>query len=185
MRLKTKLVVAITGLVFLVVTVFSWLYLSQLLEQHIEQSYASTDVVAHQLLFATRQALETGLRNVSVDPNDPEAVREAVATALREDHGLNALVNSVINYSPTVLDIAIADKNGKALVSAPDPTQQDQLLPKRLDSCCHECRPRARWCADGGWRRRARGPWPGATKRHRARGSRRCRRARSRPDPSP
>jgi len=60
-------------------------------------------------------------------------VREAVATALREDHGLNALVNSVINYSPTVLDIAIADKNGKALVSAPDPTQQDQLLPKRLD----------------------------------------------------
>lgn len=133
MRLKTKLVVAITGLVFLVVTVFSWLYLSQLLEQHIEQSYASTDVIAHQLLFATRQALETGLRDKIVDANDPVAVREAVAAALREDPGLNALLNSVINYSPTVLDIAIADKTGKALVSAPDPAQQDQLLPKRLD----------------------------------------------------
>ena len=38
MRLKTKLVLAITGLVFSVVVVFSWLWLSQLLQQHIEQS---------------------------------------------------------------------------------------------------------------------------------------------------
>jgi signal transduction histidine kinase len=133
MRLKTKLVVAITGLVFLVVTIFSWLYLSQLIEQHIEQSYASTDVIAHQLLFATRQAIETGLRNRGVDQNDPVALREAVATALRQDAGLSALLVSVINYSPTVLDIAIVDKNGRALVSAPDPAQEDQLVPQRSD----------------------------------------------------
>ena len=35
MRLKTKLVLAITGLVFLVVTVLSWLFLEQLLAQRI------------------------------------------------------------------------------------------------------------------------------------------------------
>jgi uncharacterized protein YpmB len=58
MRLKTKLVVAITGLVFVVVTVFSWLYFSQLLQQRIEQSFNATDIVAHQLQFATRQAIE-------------------------------------------------------------------------------------------------------------------------------
>ncbi len=57
MRLKTKLAAAITGLVFLVVSGLSWLYISQLLQQHIEQSYLSTDIVAHQLLFTTRQAL--------------------------------------------------------------------------------------------------------------------------------
>jgi hypothetical protein len=38
MRLKTKLVLAITGLVFLVVTVLSWLFLEQLLAQRISQS---------------------------------------------------------------------------------------------------------------------------------------------------
>jgi signal transduction histidine kinase len=131
MRLKTKLVVAITGLVFLAVTVLSWLYLSQLLQQHIEQSYLSTDIVAHQLLFTTRQALETGLRSQTIDTKDPVALRAAVAESLRNDAGLNALINSVINYSPTVLDISIVDESGRGLVTAPDPKQEDQLMPVR------------------------------------------------------
>lgn len=131
MRLKTKLVAAITGLVFLAVTVLSWLYLSQLLQQHIEQSYLSTDIIANQLNFATREALENGLRNRTIDVKDPVALREAVATSLRKDAGLNALMSSVINYSPTVLDVSIVDKNRKGLVTAPDPSLQDHLLPER------------------------------------------------------
>ncbi|MGC2163467.1 MAG: ATP-binding protein [Silvibacterium sp.] len=131
MRLKTKLVIAITGLVLLVVSVLSWLYISQLLQQHIEQSYLSTDIVAHQLLFTTRQALENGLKNRKIDVNDPAAVRAAVVDSLRHDNALNALISSVINYSPTVLDIAIADRDGRGLVTAPDPSLEDQLLPQR------------------------------------------------------
>jgi signal transduction histidine kinase len=133
MRLKTKLVAAITGLVFLVVTVFSWIYLRNLLQQHIEQSYSSTDIVAHQVLFQVRQALEIGLKYHPVDPSDPVAVRAAVAASLREDPGLNALLSSDINYSPTIFDISVADGNGRALISAPDPSQDDQLLPQRPD----------------------------------------------------
>lgn len=133
MRLKTKLAAAITGLVFLVVFVLSWLYISQLLQQHIEQSYLSTDIVAHQLLFTTRQALENGLKNRKFDVNDPEAVRAAVADSLRKDNALNALINSVINYSPTVLDISIVDRNGRGLVTAPDPSLEGQILPPRRD----------------------------------------------------
>jgi PAS domain S-box-containing protein len=132
MRLKTKLVAAITGLVFAVVVVFSWLYFSQLLAQHIEQSYNATDIVAHQILFATRQAVENGTRNDVINPNDPVAVRTAVATALRDDDALNALLNSVISYSPTVFDIAIADQDGRAYLST-DPTAEDELLPNRPD----------------------------------------------------
>jgi signal transduction histidine kinase len=130
MRLKTKLVVATTGLVFVVVTVFSWLYFSQLLQQHIDQSYNSIDIVAHQLQFATRQAIENGTRNLLINPNDPADVRAAVATALRADAGLNALLNSVISYSPTVFDIAIVDASGRAYLSTV-PTQQDQIIPGR------------------------------------------------------
>src|SRR5579883_3131105 len=130
MRLKTKLVLAITGLVFAVVSVFSWLYFSQLLQQHIDQSYNATDIVAHQLLFATRQAIENGTRNQPFDPNDPAAVRTAVSNALRQDTALTALLNSVISYSPTVFDISIADQNGRAYLST-DPVLQDQIVPQR------------------------------------------------------
>jgi signal transduction histidine kinase len=131
MRLKTKLAITITGLVFLVVSVLSWLYIGQLLQQHIEQSYLSTDIVAHQLLFTTREALESGLRNQTINVNDPAAVRAAVAESLRNDDALNGLIASVINYSPTVQDIAIVDHDGRGLVTAPDPSLEDQLLPQR------------------------------------------------------
>ena len=133
MRLKTKLVAAITLLVLVVATSLSWLFISQLLTQQIEQAYLSTDVVAHQLQFATRQALENGLRNRPVNINDPKALRAAVAESLRTDPGLIAFINSVINYSPTVLDIAIADRNGLGLVTAPDPKLQDTPLENRPD----------------------------------------------------
>jgi len=130
MRLKTKLVVAITGLVFVVVMVLSWLYFGELLQQHIEQSYNATDIIAHQLQFATRQAIENGTRNLVINANNPVELRAAVAKALRDDPSLNALLSSVISYSPTVFDIAIADGNGRAYLST-DPTQQDQVLPQR------------------------------------------------------
>src|SRR5271170_4108300 len=117
MRLKTKLVVAITGLVFVLVTVLSVLYLSQLLRQQVEQAYSSNDILAHQILFATRTAVDAGVRNHPVDPQNPAALREAVAAALREDQGLATLLNTVIRYSPTVFDISIADWNGRTVLS--------------------------------------------------------------------
>jgi PAS domain S-box-containing protein len=133
MRLKTKLALAITLLVFVVVTVLSWLYMTELLQQHIEEAYQSTDVVAHQLEFAIREALATGLRDKQVNVNDPAALRAAVAESLRKSPALTAFINSVINYYPTVLDIAIADRDGRGLVTAPDPKLQDQMLPARSD----------------------------------------------------
>src|ERR1700760_2037274 len=132
MRLKTKLVVAITVLVFVVVTFLSWLYFGEMLQQHIEQSFNATDIIAHQLQFATRQAIENGTRNLVINANDPVELRAAIATALHDDPSLKALLNSVISYSPTVFDIAIADGSGRAYLST-DPAQQDQLLPSRPD----------------------------------------------------
>ena len=66
-----------------------------------------------------------------VNPNDPVALRAAVAASLRNDAGLTALINSIINYSPTVFDIAIADSHGTGLVTAPQPGLQDKPLPVR------------------------------------------------------
>ena len=133
MRLKTKLVLAITGLVFCVVVVFSWIWLSQLLQQHIEQSWSTTDYLAHNVLFQMRQALDTGLRDRHFDANDPVQVRAAVADSLRRDPGLNALLTSIVNYTPTVLDVAIVDRQNRAIIAVPDSTLDDQVLPKRPD----------------------------------------------------
>lgn len=133
MRLKTKLAAAITGLSLVLVLVLSWIYISQLLQQHIEQSYHSTDIVAHQVLFTTRKALEIGLAGQKIDANDPAAVHAAVVTALQSSDALNALMNSVVNYSPTVFDVAIVDRSGRGLVTAPNAALEGQILPKRLD----------------------------------------------------
>jgi signal transduction histidine kinase len=132
MRLKTKLVLAITGLVFLVVTVLSWLFLEQLLAQRISQSYTANDMVAHQILYSTQLAVTTGLSGRQIDPNDPTALRTAVSDVLQHDDGLNTLLSSVNRYAPTVLDVAIADRDGKALLST-DPTQDNVALPERED----------------------------------------------------
>jgi signal transduction histidine kinase len=132
MRLKTKLVLAITGLVFLVVTVLSWLFLEQLLAQRISQSYAANDMVARQILYSTGLALTNGLRGRQIDANDPTALRAAVLDVLRHDEGLNGLISSVNRYAPTVFDVAVADRDGKALLST-DPTQDNVTLPRRED----------------------------------------------------
>src|ERR1700733_6919393 len=130
MRLKTKLVLAITGLVFLVVTVLSWLFLEQLLAQRISDSYAANDMVAQQVRYYTQLAVTNGLRGKQIDPNDPTALRAAVAQALQHDQGLNEQLSAVNRYSPTVYDIAIADRDNRALLST-DPTQDNVQLPKR------------------------------------------------------
>jgi signal transduction histidine kinase len=132
MRLKTKLVLAITGLVFLVVCTLSWVFLDQILRQRISQSYSGNDMVAQQILFATKRALQTNIRGPYVDPNDPKAVRAAAAQALRSDPALTELMGSAIRYSPTVFDVSIADSEGRALLST-DPGNLDHLLPHRQE----------------------------------------------------
>jgi signal transduction histidine kinase len=124
MRLKTKLVLAITGLVFLVVFTLSWIFLGQLLRQRMSQAYSANDMVAHQIALATQRSL------ANVVAKDPKALRVAVAKALRTDPALAELLSSAIRYAPTVFDVTIADSEGRGLLST-DPTNVDHLVPQR------------------------------------------------------
>src|ERR1700751_4056911 len=101
MRLRTKLVLAITGLVFLVVCTLSWIFLGQLLRQRMSQAYSANDMVPHQLALNTQRRLGS-IRNLNA--NDPAALRAAVAKALRSDSELTDLLDSAIRYAPTVFD---------------------------------------------------------------------------------
>lgn len=132
MRLRTKLVLAISGLVFLIVCALSWIFLNQLVKQRIAESVSSTSMVAHQISFATLRSLETNMQGQQVDAGDPTAVRAAVAKALRGDQGLIELMNSAVRYSPTVYDVSIAYIDGVGLLST-DPENLDKTLPRRPD----------------------------------------------------
>ena len=82
MRLKTKLVLAITLLVFLIAGLLSLVYVSQLLHSAVQQSYDTNRLVANQVRFALQKALETGLKDQKVDPNNPTQLRNLAAEAV-------------------------------------------------------------------------------------------------------
>ncbi|HEX4019641.1 MAG TPA: ATP-binding protein [Acidobacteriaceae bacterium] len=125
MRLRIKLVLVVTAMVFAVVVALSGLYLAQLLSERIDQTYQHNDIIAHQVLLATRSALERGMVSYPQAVNNPVALRAAMVTVLHTDATLQQVLNSVIRYSPTVYDVTIADAKGNSLVST-DPTIQDQ-----------------------------------------------------------
>ena len=132
MRLKTKLVLAITTLVFLISGLLSLVYVSQLLHSAVQQSYDTNLLVANQIRFSLQKALETGLKDRKVDPNNPNELRELAATVVRDNAPLQAVVESVNRYSLTVYDINIGDNQFKTLLST-DPENLDKPLPVRPD----------------------------------------------------
>ncbi len=120
-RLKTKLVLAISGMVLALVSVLSYAYLSQLVRQRISATYESGDFIAHQIYQVSRDALETDLTNTRVDENNPEEVRHFIETNLAEDPGVNSLIQSILGYQNSVYEVAIADIHGNALLhTVPD-----------------------------------------------------------------
>jgi PAS domain S-box-containing protein len=121
LRLKTKLVMAISGMVLALVSVLSYAYLSQLVRQRIAETYEDGDFIAHQIYQVSRDALDVDLSNTRVDENNPAEVRRFIESNLAEDPGVNSLIQSIVGYQPSVYEVAIADVNGNALLhSLPD-----------------------------------------------------------------
>jgi signal transduction histidine kinase len=130
MRLKTKLVLAISTLVFVIAGLLSLVYVSQLLHSAVQQSYDTNQMVANQIRFALQNALETGLKDQKVDPNNPTQLRELATAAIRDNEALHAVIESVNRYSLTVYDINIGDNEFNTLLSS-DPANLDKPLPVR------------------------------------------------------
>ncbi len=130
LRLKTKLVLAISGLVFALVATLSCLYVSQILRQRINQSYDNADFIAHQVLHVARQALETELPGGHLEARDSTQAHNAIAAILQRDDAVSTLLESVIGYNAEVYDTALIDRNGVALVDT-DISSVDKQVPHR------------------------------------------------------
>lgn len=125
MQLKTKLVLSLSALTCAIVLVLSTLFVSELLRQRIEQTVAANEVLSHEVLLMTRQAVEAGLRAQPPIDRSDEALHAAVTDALRSNSALADVMNAVVRYSPTVQDVSVTDAHGIILLST-DPDALDQ-----------------------------------------------------------
>ena len=130
MRLKTKLVLAISALVFLIAGLVSLLYVHQLVKAAVRQTFDTNLMVARQVRFALQNALESGLKGRTVDPNNPGELKELVAETVRNDLSLGAALEGVNRYSATVYDVNIADSDDVTLLST-NPDNEGKPLPAR------------------------------------------------------
>src|SRR5437879_2546158 len=67
LRLKTKLVLAITTMVVVLVATLSSIYISQLIKQRVDEAFQNGEFVASEVFQSTREALETDLANDNLD----------------------------------------------------------------------------------------------------------------------
>jgi PAS domain S-box-containing protein len=131
MRRKTKIVLGITLMVFLLVVAFSYIYISELLRQRISSAYEAAALLSEQLAYATYRA-QPDLSSTRIDTNDPAAVRAGIAEYLSEDVVLNDTLESVVGNWPIIYDAAIVDINNKALLHT-NPDLIGKYLPERPD----------------------------------------------------
>src|SRR6516165_6392140 len=108
-RLKTKLVLAITGMVFALVAIFSYIFVSKVVRQRTAQAYESADFIAKEIRESAGDATHVTPAELGVDTNDPEAVEQALEARLQKDPGLNSLLNSIIGYAGMVYDASLTD----------------------------------------------------------------------------
>jgi len=121
--LKTKLVLAISGMVFALVAAFSYLYVSKIVRQRTNQAYQTADLFAKEILERAGDVTHVDPASLGVDTSDPEAVDRAIKDRLQHDPGLISLFASIVGFSDIVYDAAIADAAGHAIVD----TNQDPV----------------------------------------------------------
>lgn len=117
MRLKTKLVLWLTALMFAIVLLLSALFVGELLRQRIEQTAATNDVMAHEVLLATRSSVEFGLRLHPPTDTTDKGIHDAVVEVLQGQSSLIELMNAIVRYSPTVQDVSVTDAYGMTIIS--------------------------------------------------------------------
>src|SRR5437763_1621475 len=116
LRLKTKMVFAITAMVLAIVATLSTVYVTQAVRQRIHEAREDGEFIAHEVFSVARDALEIDLTNSKSDLNDPQQVGDAIQEALQTDASLDSLLQSIKTWSPVILDATIVDSRGRALL---------------------------------------------------------------------
>src|SRR6202162_5835638 len=131
MRRKTKIVLAITFMVAVLVLTFSYIYISELLRQRVTTARESAAQLTSNLAYLAANALPD-LSSTKVDTTNPLAMRRAVAYYLGTDRDLNNFLESVVGTWRIIYDAAIVDSDGKAILHT-NPDLVGKVVPARPD----------------------------------------------------
>jgi signal transduction histidine kinase len=129
MRRKAIIVLAISFMVTVMVTAFSYLYISQILRQRITSAYESANRLTQQLAYFAENDLPD-LSSTRIDTNDPAAVRRALADYLPMDTNLLNNLESEVALWPFIYDASVLDSNGKALLHTNPQLVGKQVAPR-------------------------------------------------------
>jgi signal transduction histidine kinase len=135
MRLKTKLVIAISLMVVAVVVTLSTIYVAQLVHHVINDGVDDGEYAANQIVHFTRDALDRDLRDLNttrIDPSDTKQINEFIEESLQMDGGLNDLLEAQIGYSKVISDASVVGPDGRAILHS-DFLQVGKPVPDRPD----------------------------------------------------
>jgi PAS domain S-box-containing protein len=131
LRLRTKLTLVMTGLVLAVVAVVSAVFVARLVMQVMRTANDRARFVAEQVFLQSQHALtnaaEQGSRPATGSPDD---IYDYVRHAFEVDRGLNSLLDAAVDYSPSIDEVTIADRDGIAMLSS-DVSLQGTYVPRR------------------------------------------------------
>jgi signal transduction histidine kinase len=116
LRLKTKLVFAITGMVVAIVATLAVLYMCEVVHQRIGDFETTSSFIADEIFAVARDALEVDMASSKVNLNNPKEVASFMEEILQTDSELYALLDSALGDTRTVYDAAIVDAKGRALL---------------------------------------------------------------------
>jgi PAS domain S-box-containing protein len=131
MRRKTKIVLAITFMVVVMVSAFSYLYISQLLRQRLNNAGDIAQLVAQQIVYSASNAVPD-LGSTKVDTDNAKSVRAFIKDYLKEDTNLNDLLDSAVGNVNIVYDASILDLEGRALLHS-NPDLNGKIVTPRQD----------------------------------------------------
>src|SRR5271168_2220564 len=128
LRLRTKLTLVMSALVFIVVAVLSVVFLDQWLQQVLQEADDSAGYFAQNVIFvslktALTDSADRGLRPYS---NSPEDIHDYVRHAVEIDQGLQEQLAHA-TYNPLISEVSITDDQGLVLTST-DPKLPGEFL---------------------------------------------------------
>ncbi len=129
LRLRTKLTLVMTGLVLLVVTVLSAVFVARLTGQVLRQANDRAHFVAKQTFLQAKHALsDAAAQGARPATGSAEDIHDYVRHSFEVHPGLHSILDSSVGYSPSIYEVTIADHEGLTLISS------DASLPGRYIS---------------------------------------------------
>jgi PAS domain S-box-containing protein len=130
LRLRTKLTLVMTSLVFLVVAVLSMVFLGQLLQQVLQETDKNARDMAHNVFIGVQNAItDAAHRDLRPYSTSPDDIHDYVRHALEINEGLQAQL-AAADRSSLIYEVSITDEQGIVLISS-DKNLQGTFLARR------------------------------------------------------